>query len=270
MKGFLRIVPRVEIWGPFVFFLRGTNRGCGEEERTLHGPPEAASIYQEADFSFSSLSNISSSSRFNISRGRFLIFIFVEYINLLKPQHILRQICDFHLCQIYQPPQASIYQEADFLFSSLSNISISSSFNISGDRFFIFIFVKYINLPKHQYIRRQIFIFVKYINFLKPQQYWVNISRGRFFVVLFVTNIFILKPQYVKKSFRFHLCQIYHHLQASIFQKVDFFHFHLGSLCNSCDFSSYEFVAVWCGKCCIGNGEWFKSMRRTLLEKCAS
>ena len=99
----------------------------------------------------------------------------------------------------------------------------------------------------------------------------LNISRGRFFIFPFVTNVFILKPQYIKKkSFRFHLCQIYHHLQASIFQKVDFFHFHVGSLCNSCDVSSYEFVAVWCGKCCIGNGEWFKSMRRTLLEKCAS
>ena len=53
----------------------------------------------------------------------------------------------------------------------------------------------------------------------------------------------------------FHLCQIYHQLQASIFQEADFFHFHLGSLCNSCDVSFYEFVAVWCGKCCIGNGE---------------
>ena len=114
-KGFLRIVPRVEIWGPFVFFLRGTNRGCGEEERTLHGPPEAASIYQEADFSFpsfSSLLNISWSSSLIISRGRFyisIIFIFVKYIIILKPQHIKRKI---------------------FNFLSLLNISTSSSLNI--------------------------------------------------------------------------------------------------------------------------------------------
>ena len=77
------------------------------------------------------LSQISSSSSLNISGERFLIFIFVEYINLLKPQHIMRQIFDFRLCQIYQPPHASIYQGTDFLFSSVWIIATSSSLNIS-------------------------------------------------------------------------------------------------------------------------------------------
>ena len=71
----------------------------------------------------------------NISRGRFFIFIFVKYIIILKVQYIKRKIFNFHLCWIYQPPQASTYPEADLWFSSLSNISTFPSINISGGRF---------------------------------------------------------------------------------------------------------------------------------------
>ena len=73
------------------------------------------------------------------------------------PQYIKRQIFHFHhfhLYQIYNDPQASLYQEEDFTFqsfSSLSNISSSSSLNISRGRFLIFIFVEYINLLKPQH-----------------------------------------------------------------------------------------------------------------------
>ena len=58
----------------------------------------------------------------NISRGRFfiyIIFIFVKYIMILKPQYIKRKILHFnhfHLCQVYHHPQASIYQRKIFNF----------------------------------------------------------------------------------------------------------------------------------------------------------
>ena len=107
------------------------------------------------------MSNISTSSCINLSGDRFFIFICVNYSNLLKPQYILKQIFNPHLCQTYQ--QASIYQEADFhrcqiyqlpqastilshyinrqifSFSSLSQIYSSSSLDILRKIFFLFI-----------------------------------------------------------------------------------------------------------------------------------
>ena len=69
--------------------------------RAPDGANNIESIYQEVDFSFSSLSQIYSSSSLYILRKRFLVFIFVKYIISFKPQYFKRQIFFIFIWAVY-------------------------------------------------------------------------------------------------------------------------------------------------------------------------
>ena len=110
-----------------------------------------------------------------------------------------RKIFNFHLCRIYQTPQASTYSEADFWFSSLSNISTSTSINIPGGRF-----SSLSNISTSSSLNNIESIYHEAdFSFSSLSQIYssssLNILRKRVFVFIFVKYIIIFKPQYFKR-----------------------------------------------------------------------